>query len=533
MHPALTIAELLPLIFEEIKRRRFSSEPDLPSLAAVARTCTGFRDPALDILWRRQVTLKNFFSCFPIDAQARVYKKGGVGVVAGVGIPRPTTETDWERPRLYSRRVKILCLGRPDEWFDRTSIEEFEKIFVNFLGPLFPNLEVLELHLPEYTPVRCLDVLLSPRIQEIDLDFSSGPLLSQVVPALGERCPLLTTAKIRTWSWNPFPYLVAELQSVSTFVRSLQCIECLAVRKLDREALLHLGRLPTLTTLSLEGTKIPMISLPRGDHLFSSLKFLDLRHITMAHLIAFINLTMNCPLERLEIKDIDDRLFISVVEQLYSTLATQCSRWHDTLRDLTILPGVRPGGAAPALFSITGDVLRHLFCFKNMVSVDLSQPLGFNLHDGDIFDLASSWPRLDYLSLEGNHAPSHVTLRALYAFVRHCPNLSYLVIALDATDIAGLESDGSEGRACQTMLTHIDLGYSSIATAAPVAAFLSATFPNLTAISSAYYDIRTDPESEEAEYGDRWKEVDRLLRESAALLLRESAALLLRESAAG
>jgi hypothetical protein len=84
MHLALTIAELLPLIFEEIKRTRFSSDPDLRSLAAVARTCTGFRDPALDILWRRQVTLKNFFSCFPIDAQASVYKKGGVGVVTGV-----------------------------------------------------------------------------------------------------------------------------------------------------------------------------------------------------------------------------------------------------------------------------------------------------------------------------------------------------------------------------------------------------------------------------------------------------------------
>jgi hypothetical protein len=71
---------------------------------------------------------------------------------------------------------------------------------------------------------------------------------------------------------------------------------------------------------------------------------------------------------------------------------------------------------------------------------------------------------------------------------------------LDATDISGLEADASDARACQTSLKQILLKYSSITTAAPVAAFLSATFPNLTAISSAYDDIRTKPESEEALY---------------------------------
>jgi hypothetical protein len=84
MHPALNIAELLHLIFAEIKCLPLSFEPDLPSLAAVARTCTGFRDPALDILWAHQNTIKNFLSCFPTAARARGYEKGGVGVVAGV-----------------------------------------------------------------------------------------------------------------------------------------------------------------------------------------------------------------------------------------------------------------------------------------------------------------------------------------------------------------------------------------------------------------------------------------------------------------
>jgi hypothetical protein len=205
--------------------------------------------------------------------------------------------------------------------------------------------------------------------------------------------------------------------------------------------------------------------------LFSSLKFLDFRYTTVARAIAFIDLTMNCPLERLQIESINDYTPVTAVEQLYSALAARCS--HIALQTLKIPAGYRPDDADAALFSITGDVLRHLFCFKNMVTVSLGQPFGFNLHDGDIFDLTSSWPRLEFLVLKGlKHAPSRVTLRALYAFAQHCPNLRFLAITLDATAIAGLESDPSDERACQTKLEHIVLGFSSITTAAPVAAFL-------------------------------------------------------------
>jgi hypothetical protein len=249
--------------------------------------------------------------------------------------------------------------------------------------------------------------------------------------------------------------------------------------------------------------------------LFSSLTSIEFHETTVSRVIAFIESTMNCPLERLDIELINNPSPKSAVEQLYSALAARCS--HITLQTLGIPAGRWQNDAdvSRSLFSITGDVLRHLFCFKNMVSVSLGQPFGFNLHDGDIFDLTSSWPRLEVLALKGNRAPSRVTLRALYAFARHCPALSYLGITLDATVPAELESDGSEGRTCQTSLTKVDFEYSSIASAPPVAAFLSATFPNLTQLLFRY-DQEAEPESEEAAYGDRWEEVERLLLESSA-----------------
>jgi hypothetical protein len=234
----------------------------------------------------------------------------------------------------------------------------------------------------------------------------------------------------------------------------------------------------------------------------------------VSRVIAFIESTMNCPLERLEIELIDDPSPESAAEQLYSALAARCS--HITLQTLGIPTGRRLQDDTDVSFTITGDVLRHLFCFKNMVSVSLGQPFRFNLHDGDIFDLASSWPRLEVLVLKGSCAPSRVTLRALYAFAQHCPALSYLEITLDATVPAGLESDGSEGRTCQTSLTKIHFEYSSIASAPPVAAFLSATFPNLTLLLFSY-NYEVEPESEEALYWDRWEEVERLLFESSGI----------------
>ncbi|KAJ7676610.1 hypothetical protein DFH06DRAFT_976275, partial [Mycena polygramma] len=165
-----------------------------------------------------------------------------------------------------------------------------------------------------------------------------------------------------------------------------------------------------------------------------------------------------------------------------------------------------------------GTSLRHLFCFKNLVDVTLGHP--FDLRDREIVDLASSWPYIKFLTFSGaghyNEAPLRlgVTLLGLYAFAQHCPNLCCLAISVDATGTAGLESNGSEEPACQTALTALDLQGSSIATAAPVAAFILATFPNVENIEFRYADGPSS-DGEEATYIDHWLEVNRLLEPSA------------------
>ena len=60
MHRCLQIQELLSIIFRYVRIQK--------TLARLARTCTDFRDPALNVLWHTQNTLLPLFKCLPRNA---------------------------------------------------------------------------------------------------------------------------------------------------------------------------------------------------------------------------------------------------------------------------------------------------------------------------------------------------------------------------------------------------------------------------------------------------------------------------------
>ncbi|KAJ6523265.1 hypothetical protein DFH09DRAFT_937984, partial [Mycena vulgaris] len=59
------ITEIRQLIFDEFNVPPYDRRVNPPILAALARTCQIFQNPALDLLWRQQDTLLNFVNCFP------------------------------------------------------------------------------------------------------------------------------------------------------------------------------------------------------------------------------------------------------------------------------------------------------------------------------------------------------------------------------------------------------------------------------------------------------------------------------------
>jgi len=67
MHRCLQIQELLSIIFLYVRIPK--------TLARLARMCTGFRDPALNVLWHTQNSFLPLFKCLPPDAWVMKKKK--------------------------------------------------------------------------------------------------------------------------------------------------------------------------------------------------------------------------------------------------------------------------------------------------------------------------------------------------------------------------------------------------------------------------------------------------------------------------
>ncbi|KAJ7226753.1 hypothetical protein GGX14DRAFT_488260, partial [Mycena pura] len=67
-----------------------------PDLAALARTCKIFKEPALDALWRSQHTLDNILRLLPSNAWSHIIRR--------------IEQREWKIPLTYSRRVRSLSL---------------------------------------------------------------------------------------------------------------------------------------------------------------------------------------------------------------------------------------------------------------------------------------------------------------------------------------------------------------------------------------------------------------------------------------
>ncbi|KAJ7060511.1 hypothetical protein C8F01DRAFT_1293012, partial [Mycena amicta] len=71
MHNCLCIAEVLDNIFGHLGGLSYRG-----SLAAVARTCKTFTDPALDPLWAEQSNLENLLKCLPSNCWQEIELSG-------------------------------------------------------------------------------------------------------------------------------------------------------------------------------------------------------------------------------------------------------------------------------------------------------------------------------------------------------------------------------------------------------------------------------------------------------------------------
>ncbi|KAJ7673742.1 hypothetical protein DFH06DRAFT_1173185 [Mycena polygramma] len=473
MHPGLHITEIRGLIISE-----FDTVGQSKELAALARTSTIFHDLALNALWEEQVTIMNLIRCMPVD----IWESTGT-------LRRPLTSFEWERVFTYSRRIKSFrCRDASRNPGDPDLMEVYKTLGQSVPGEyLMPNLETLAWNHNLPTSSAFINLLFGPRVTSVNFRASEVDL-SPLLVALEPRRTSLASVSLRDVHSG---YPASARSQLSAFICGLTCLEHLSVGTLDWEALIHLGRLTTLQSLTTclpaagsfagatAGCMFPNISSSRL-YVFDGL---------ISALIAVVRSWDNPPMQSLTI-----RLFqcadMERLGALYETIAAHCTHRH--LHELDISIRQSP----PVTFVHPRNIFRPLYRFTHLRTVWIGVPEGYDLDDAALSEMARAWPQIVQLTLwSASHYHARCTLLALYSLSQHCPCLARLAMDLDATHVPMLARDALRVR--QQALDYLHVALSPVSDAASVGAFIALLFSNLRKVQCNWNN----------DHDERWTEV--------------------------
>ncbi|KAJ7607298.1 hypothetical protein DFH06DRAFT_1018623 [Mycena polygramma] len=503
MHNCLQIAELVDMICSQFDC--WANRSDRRALAAVARTCMTFRDPALDRLWRSTSLGQLLVYCMPSD----LWTMGRESLPDGPGFTtrmlRPICDSDWQRVRLYAPRVRMLSSGDHHLW-DLGPI--FRSLRLAFPESLLHNLQDLrwQYYHPQY-----ISIFLRPSMTRISLHLSTASHCS-ILPVLDQRCPNLADISITASS-------DLDLQPLSCFVARLRGAKSLYVPCLEQDALQYLSMLPTLESLTMRilAKRLVVPAAPTVPT-FPALHHLEIDEATVSDTTQFLRMCRDVPLETLRVQRVRSRSgpLTADMESFFSVLAARVS--HSTLTRLRINGHTgRWSYRARSIYLIQPETLALLLCFKNMTFLHLACDCGFDLDDDTVSRMARAWPQIETLRLAGilpSASRPRATLASLHSIARHCPRIVALTMAFDGSAVPS-PCTASPGVVVRNDgLREMNVLHSPITTAIAMQQFLSGLFPNLYRITTSREGMDNNgyaqlaEEEEEIRYHRCWKEVD-------------------------
>ncbi|OAX36031.1 hypothetical protein K503DRAFT_330903 [Rhizopogon vinicolor AM-OR11-026] len=413
MHPVLLSLDILPEIFTHFLPDSSSDARSQESLAALARTCKTFYEPAMDLLWADTGNrgINPLLGCVT-RLQPLMYRVCGESINFCSRDLEPLSGHEACQFLRHASRVRSLRI-RTDEHFHLLKILPIETC-------VFPRL--LQLYWYLHRNSRLFRLFLSPTLCHCSLNHCVLRVAHSDLRSIVTCCPVLDNLSI----WATV-YTSDDLLLLSETVRSFKRLKHLLCPLLDLTAWRHLSNLPTLVTvMNLEGPyKVP----------------LDLDDLTLA---SFLNLTTLCLhvntaagiialIQHSEFPSLKGfKLYIGVLhrteaEKLFRALS-QCKACG-TLEHIDIV-SQRPADERP-----DSPVIRHFLCFKQLQTMRLS------VHDAIYFDnglveAMSSWPHIRSLELIDPCGGLHtITFRGLFTALRSCPHLCNLRIYMDAVNI--------------------------------------------------------------------------------------------------
>ncbi|KAJ7622154.1 hypothetical protein FB45DRAFT_1006185 [Roridomyces roridus] len=509
MHHALQIDEIARCICAQISRPGPSDWCDgLPvqqyprgscDLSNLARTCTTLSEPSLDALWSFQGTILHLLRTMPSDLwDITIQVPRGVDVSdansreenmsLGISPRRIVRASDWGRFAFYARRVRSF---KDRHVHSETSVV-YDILATKFPnGAVFPRLEIIDWASKDSQLFHHVRLFLSPGITRLHIHSNYAANFT-ILETLSRELPGLKNVDVSGAAPNSF---------TSPFVGALHDLETLIVWNLDLKAFEHLSRLPRLRYLWLMSNTPPRLS-PRPKDLpcFPALRIFECESIEAAP-----NLLEQMGRSLVEFR-LSSRSWATsptkqVFQELYAALASSCT--HSLLQEIAVdeaWHAQQINHTQIDLHAVSGDDLRQLFCFRNLVHVSLAHRIAVDLDDVVALDMARAWPRIEVLEFPCDMAQCiapRMTLEGLYAFAEHCPLLRELSLLFDATAAKSkLASEGKQLRVSQDTLTSLDVAYSSIGTKKRewrrVAHFLCLIFPKMSKLEATQPDSSAD-----------------------------------------
>ncbi|KAJ6491112.1 hypothetical protein C8R45DRAFT_1213177 [Mycena sanguinolenta] len=501
LHPCLKMPDIVGRVCFHLHPTsdldRSAVRKPMMDLAIVARTCVAFHSPALDYLWR-SATLINLLRCLPSDlvvVEELAVRSGRPQYTRR--ILRPIRVSDWERVLVYAHRVKRLFSDADD--LELSAV--FPCISLCVPENLLQNLRSLHWQHGD-NDFHYIHFFLSSKITALSIHCTSYSARS-LLPILALKCPRLRKVFLGPRLDSSTSYVVVkhDVQAISTFVRGLRCIEKLSAPVLDQGALEHLRRLPTLRQLDIGGIS------PTFAEIEATTRFLG-----WCNKVPLIRFGVLFP--AFGTADETHCLFTALAAGLAHSSMTDLT--FDSDSNLTDL-------SASSHYRIRPESIRVLLCFVNLTAISILSPVGIDLDNDTVAEMARAWPGIESLELSSYRSTTtrpRVSLGCLLLFATYCRHMRRLVISFDGT-VLPTPQPGAGNRSPQHSLKHLDVEYSAISAPISVAGFLSGIFPRLEEISSRSDDEQDPTEvalrTQEMEFHDRWNEVQALLPHLVAI----------------
>ncbi|KIJ62024.1 hypothetical protein HYDPIDRAFT_30843 [Hydnomerulius pinastri MD-312] len=450
MHRALLLPELLRYLFsyfEELDRDNWPMvpTPSRKALAALARTCRAFQDPALDVLWAELNEPNPLVKCMPSKLWPSIYR--------GEHRDLPFTEEEWSIFQKYAPRVHSLVF--------QLSVPLYRNILAVWSSapvtqPLFPNLQHLgyEHFIPE--DFALVPLVMGPSLTSLDIEVH--PL---GFPDLGLLASALQSCSyIRSFGLYGYRGDDQQVVAVSDILSGLTLLKKLRCDQLTDAALLKIFDMSSLRDIRIE------IS-PHQSRLFTAQREFG-RHTypLSARLLSHRAYSMFLSPKRLR-KD-NCPIFSS---------ATALLRDHSTLSSLRL--HVKGDRDVRHRATIPLTTLTSLQRFVNLRELDIQVGYAYEFTDTNIKELVTAWPELETLYINkgiGWHSPSSITLSGLFAVTSTCSKLRNLCLCIDAVMLDALPDRILPQ---SQVLENLFLEDSTLQQPAAVALLLASAFPAL------------------------------------------------------